>query len=316
MSIFNNQENRIRCGKCNTEFDLMKNKDGCPMCGFGKDFSKPIISTTLNSITASEYMNVPPLTNLKSGKPIINAESNVWGAWLMFNDFFAPKFICRVLVGKMHHEKKDYIILEDLMADSISMIKSQGLSKYKGFPNLQKDSKGMRLVNHFLITFVKMGLVEAKSVKGNPKDLWTEKWGNIAVSITKEGYEFAKLGNNIFDYHKDEQTLTKQEKEWLKNYLVKIDAQGYKEYSALKEVYDFLKKGNNGNSDLWKWFENNKKIREYILQRSERAKADPEIFKQQLSNYAKTFSSAKISLLREFGVVRDKRNDYTIIGEL
>ena len=35
MGLFS-QENMIKCGKCSTEFDLGKNKGGCPLCGFGR----------------------------------------------------------------------------------------------------------------------------------------------------------------------------------------------------------------------------------------------------------------------------------------
>jgi len=84
----------------------------------------------------------------------------------------------------------------------------------------------------------------------------------------------------------------------------------------LKEVYDFLKTGNNGNQDLWDWFEDNEKFQEYIKYRSEKAKNDDRIFRKQLHNYARTFASAKISLLRELGLVKNKRNDYTIVGEM
>ena len=60
----------------------------------------------------------------------------------------------------------------------------------------------------------------------------------------------------------------------------------------------------------------NKEFQDYIKKRSKRAKDDPRAFQKQLSNYARSFASAKISLLREMGVVRDKRNDYTITGEI
>ena len=68
--------------------------------------------------------------------------------------------------------------------------------------------------------------------------------------------------------------------------------------------------------DLCKWFENNKKFCDYIYERSERAQRDSQVLKQQIHNYARTFASAKISLLRELGVVRNKRNDYAITGDL
>ena len=83
----------------------------------------------------------------------------------------------------------------------------------------------------------------------------------------------------------------------------------------MKEVHNFLKGGNNGNSDLWNWFKNNEKYKNYVRERSKRAREDPVIFEKQLTNYARSFSTAKISLLRELGLVKNKRNDYSIMGD-
>jgi rubrerythrin len=318
MKLFLGQENRIKCGQCGTEFDLNINKDGCPLCGFGKNFAQPdkkkeesVVSKV--DVSASK---LPTLTNLKSGSIKVSAETKIWGSWLMFNDVFAPKFVCRILIWKLFNEKKEQIILKDLMNEVINSVRIQQMSKYKGFPNLKKDPNGSRIVNHFLMTFYNLGLIDAKILNEKTEDIWQENWNNISITITKEGYEFAQLQNNLLDYKKEEQILTIEEKNWLIKYFKKIDEQGYKEYSTLKEVYEHLKNGKNGNIDLWTWFENNKKISEYVKSRSKKAQSDEKIFKQQLSNYAKTFSSAKISLLRELGVVKDKRGDYTIIGEL
>ena len=86
--------------------------------------------------------------------------------------------------------------------------------------------------------------------------------------------------------------------------------------TLIQEVFEHIKSGHNGNKDLWNWFENDKRFQDYIRSRSRRAKEDPKIFDKQLSNYAKTFASTKISLLRELGIIKNKRNDYSIIGEL
>jgi len=321
MGLFTIQENRIRCGKCNTEFDLNKNKNGCPLCGFGKK-SQKIISDEIKTVPAMiqeqktiEYLQSPPSMKLKSGFVIADDETKTWGAWLMFNDFFAPKFLSRVLAWKLHKESSENILLSNLMDNSINLIIKYNLSHLKGFPNLKKDKEGARLVNHFLKTFVNMGLIIAEPIEKGIDNVWKEKWDKIKVSLTKEGLEFAQLKNNIFDKGKTEQILTTEEKDWLVDYYKKIDKEGYKEYSVLNEVYGFLKSGNNGNKDLWNWFENNAKFKEYILNRSERARNNSKVFEKQLSNYARSFASAKVSLLRELGVVRNKRNDYTIIGE-
>lgn len=321
MGLFTTQENRIRCGKCNTEFDLNRNPDGCPLCGFGKKIAKEGVTESKvmpkknPDDPASMYFQIPPSLKLSSGKVISNDETKTWGAWLMFNDFFAPKFLSRVLAWKMQKENSKSILLSDLMSESIGLIREHNLSHLKGFPNLEKDKEGGRLVHHFLRTFVNMGLVNAEPIEKDIEDVWKEKWDKIKVSLTKEGLEFAQIKNRVFDEGRAEQILTLEEKDWLIDHLNQIDKEGYREYSILKGIYDFLKVGNNGNKDLWAWFENNEKFKKYILSRSERARNDDKKFKKQLYNYARSFASAKVSLLRELGVVKDKRNDYSIIGE-
>ena len=322
MKLFSNQENRIRCVRCGTEFDLTKNKEGCPLCGFGKksfaeyplEFSKK--EETPKTQSSVEFFGIPPEMNLQKGKTITDKETQTWGSWLMFNDFFAPKFISKVLAWKMYKEKKDFVFLNDLIEETINLIVKHHLSQLKGFPNLDKDRKGGRLVHHFLRTFVNMGLIDANLDGRRGDEIWKENWTKIKISLTKQGLQFARIKNSVFDERKKEQILSLEEKNWLVDYLKGIDKEGHKEYSILRQVYDFLKSGKNGNKDLWKWFENNKKFCDYIHERSERAQKDSKIFKQQIHNYARTFASAKISLLRELGVVKDKRNDYTIIGNL
>ncbi len=335
MGLFKTNENRVICGRCKTEFDLIKNNEHCPLCGFGKEYmiNKEIEFVTIEKYPKKEiieisskpnfeknidekYLKIPSHLELESGEIMADEETKVWGHWLMFNDFFAPKFLTRVLGWKMHESGADYIKLDELMIDSIRLIKNHKLSSLKGFPNLQNDSEGGRLVNHFLRTFNKMGLVKVKSIDSTTNDVWKEKWNKIEVALTKEGLEFARLSNPLFDEGKEEQILSSEEKQWILNHLKRIDREGYKEYSILSEVYEFLKSGKNGNKDLRTWFENDKKFQNYIKKRSVRARDNPKIYEKQLRNYARTFASAKVSLLRELGLVKNKRNDYTIMREL
>jgi len=319
MTRRNILENWLKCGECGTEFDLNKNKSGCPLCGFGKNYLiKNVEKLSKDNSDISFYTNytsIPPIMELNRANIDADKESEVWGSWLMFNDFFAPKLICRVLAWKLHEEESETILLSSLMSSVIKTIETTGLSNMKGFPNLHKDNKGDRLVNHFLRTFTKMGLTIVKPLNTDVRDIWTEDWNTIQVSLSQKGLEFAKIKNPIFDEQNTIQVLNEEEKKWMITYLKEIDVIGYKEYSVLKEVYNFLKNGNNGNRDLWNWFKNNEKFRNYILERSKRAREDPEVFEKQLTNYSRSFSTAKISLLRELGLVKNKRNDYTIMGE-
>src|SRR3989344_3571628 len=277
MGIFT-PENRIKCGNCGTEFDFNRNTNGCPLCSFGGKKTVKEELKTASNVTASmgkvNYLAIPPELKLKSGDVHSDRETETWGSWLMFNDFFAPKFLARVLAWKLSEKKTNVIVLKEFMASIVQIIKDNELTSLKGFPDLEKDRDGNRLVNHFLKTATNMGLFEVKAVSSKVKDVWTEKWDNIFVSLTKEGLEFARLRNTV--------------------------------------VYNHLKAGRNGNKDLWAWFEKSEPFRDYIKYRSEKARKDPKIFQKQLHNYARSFASAKISLLRELGVVKDKRNDYTI----
>lgn len=331
MKIFKSQSNTIKCGRCNTEFDLEKNEKHCPLCGFGKKqimdreiqlvpiekypkeetITIPIELTTENS---NGVISIPTPMDLELGNVYSNKETSVWGSWLMFNTFLPIKFLARITAWEMSEENT--IRLDNLINNAIKLVHKYNLSKLKGFPNLEKDPEGNRLVYHFLSTGIKMGLFDVKSSRKDIDDVLKGKWREIEVSLTKEGLDFARLRNPVFDDKKQGPALSKEEKEWIVKYLKKIDKEGHKEYSILKDVYEFLNSGHNGNKDLWGWFEENKVFRDYIKKRSIRAKSDKKIFEQQLKNYARTFASAKISLLRELGVVKDKRNDYTIVGEL
>ena len=327
MVFFN--ANMIKCGKCGTEFDFNKNSNGCPLCGLGKKVAIPTKykegTITEEDTLASyvEYMSPPPDLKLRSGKIHPTEETKTWGSLMMFNDFFAPKFLARVTAWMLKDKDSDSILLSELVNKSVELILLHNLHSLKGFPSqikkdetIRKDPAVGRLVYHFLFTAEHMGLFEANAIEPQAQNVWGEDWDKIEISLTKEGLEFAQLKNPVFDENKKEQVFSQEEKKWIVNYLKKIDKQGFKEYSVLKEVYDFMKKGHNGKDDLWNWFKHNKKYTDYIERISKRAKKNPDILEQQIDNYSKTFASVKVSLLRELGVVRNKRNDYTVVGEL
>jgi ribosomal protein L37E len=303
-------ENRVKCGRCSTEFDINKNLKGCPLCGFGKG------STSSNfTIKKSSYLSVPPKLNLKAFLPIVDEERKIVGAWGMFNDFFSGKAVCRILAHVMNETGNDYIKLDDLIKKTTEVFADCNLSELKGFPkDLQSDSSVGRLVYHFISTFANMGLL---NIKSNNKSNWTsEGWNNVLITLTKDGYEFAKLRNKIFDDNdRSSQVLTVEEREWMIEFLKEIDKKGYKEYSILYEVYTFIKKGHNGKNDLWKWFRENKNFRKYLEVWSRKVDK-PKEFEKQIANLAQTFAAGKLSLLRELGIISDRRNDYTVIGEL
>ena len=208
--------------------------------------------------------------------------------------------------------------MNELIEKAKGVMQENRLTVLKGFPNdIESDSSVGRLVFHFLAGFNKMGLVNVKLVGTSEREIiWSEPWETIIIAPTQKGLEFARLRNWVFDEHDyKNQVLTEEEQKWMINYLIEIDQQGFKEYHLLKQITSFIKKGKNGNRDLWEWFKNNPEFITYIKSWSSK-NDNPKAFEKQITNLAQTFGSGKISLLRELGIIKNKRNDYTIVGEL
>ena len=311
------QENWVKCGKCGTEFDLNKN-NGCPLCGFGskKNIQEDKAKKEKSENKILEYLSIPNDLVLEPGKPLIDDETRSVGSWGMFNSFFPGKATLRVLAHLMEETNQKYVRLSDLMNKMREVLQESELTKLRGFPNnTKKESSIGRLVYHFIRIFTEMGFFIVKTTDRSKEDVWACNWEDIEITLTKEGLEFAKIKNRVFDYNESNQVLTLEEKTWLIDYLKKIDREGYKEYSILKDVFEFLKEGHNGKDELWNWFKNNENFRNYVKQWSRKAD-DPEAFEKQIENISTTFAAGKLALLRELGIVKNKRNDYTILEEL
>ena len=328
MSLFST-ENHVRCGRCGTEFDLNKNKNECPLCGFGKATFQEVKSienfpikqiTTGTERSQKNYLTAPIKIDLPNGKIVIDYETKRVGLWGMFNDFFSGKFLLRVSANMLIEEKKDFVSLRDLIEKSKIIMLQKDLLTLKGFPNdINAESAVGRLVYHFLAGYHKMGLFEIKLNRASEdmkENMLNEPWENVLIRPTSEGLEFARLKNHIFDEHDYEnQILTEEEREWMINYLKTIEKKGFKEYYLLNQIVSFLKKGKTGNKDLWDWLKKNPEFVSYVKERSGKSK-NPKAFERQLENLSKTFGASKISLLRELGIIKNKRDDYTIIGEI
>jgi hypothetical protein len=322
--MINTNENRVKCGKCNTEFDLNKN-DGCPLCGFG--VGKQTTSTRLNKKLQIEnepikYLAIPNNLELEPGELTIDDEIKSVGSWGMFNSFFPGKAVLRILANMLDKEKTKTVTLDALTKKTSETVEIYNLSKLRGFPKDPDNNNSIgRLVYHFIRTFTEMGFFTVKPKEETKKNVWDEPWNNIEITLTKEGLEFAKIRNKIFDNSDFSQTsmefqiLTKEEKQWLTDYLKKIDEEGYKEYSILKNVFEFIKQGHNGKGELWNWFETNPAFVDYVKQWSRKTE-NPEDFGKQIKNLSTTFAAGKLALLRELGIISNKRNDYTIVGEI
>lgn len=318
MGLFSINENRIKCGNCNTEFDLNKN-DGCPLCLFGNSAKNTRKSSIQPSgtvkINKSALLSIPPKGSYDFGKVVKSPQTEVFGGMMMFNSFFPGKAIIRIAANMMAERGIKKINLEELIDRSAVIIKSAGLSKYRGFPNNpKKDSSLSRLFHHFIRTFHEMGMINITSEVESSADVWGQNWSKLNCSVTQQGFEFACLKNTLFDTGDDNQVLTNEEVNWMIRYLKQIAKSGYNEYYILNDVYNFLKEGNNGKDDLWNWFKSKKSFINYV-RTSSRKSNDEKAFSSQIDNLTSTLGTSKLALLRELSVIKNKRDDYTIISQ-
>lgn len=286
---------------------------------------KQIQSLIPSEIENSEkdYLKIPNLqNNLEHAKPnfyINDDRPQRVGTWGQVNSFFSIKAALRVLANYLEKKDVDSINLNIFVEICIKLFKENGLNIYRGFPSTEKDTAIGRFVWHFLTAAHEMGLIIIKEsmldYDGMPSSLHDLE--DVKIGITQEGLEFARLKNNILDGISNKQVLTQEEKYWMVSFLKKIDSEGYKEYSLLKDVFEFIKQGNNGKNDLCNWFENDQRFIEFIKSWSRKAESGKaEELKNQIKNLATTYSAAKVAFLRELGIIRNKRNNYDIIGEL
>lgn len=271
---------------------------------------------------SGNYLSLPP--NIRNF-PINNVtqdsfqdltRANSVGTWGQFNSFFPSKAALRILANKLHEAEVDSMVFGEFVDDCIytfnkTKIANKKLNRYRGFPRRKKDTAVGRFVWHFLATALDMGfftvISDEKRIPSSSND-----WYTISISLTQDGLEYARMENPFFDSKVPIQVLSENESNWMLEHLNKLDKRGYKEYSLLMDVYDFLKAGNNGKEDLWDWFENDERFITYVQSWSR--KKDTQIqFNKQLSNLAKTFASSKIALLRELLLINTKRGEYNVI---
>jgi hypothetical protein len=269
------------------------------------------IPSNIESVT--KYLTAPPEPeNLPEGKVITSSkEAKYVGTIGLFNSFFPVKAVLRILAHMMNENDGRPITLQQLVERSVEVFSAAGLSEYRGFPmrrkgKTEKESAIGRLVWHFIIPARDMGLIEANG------EIPAKAWDNVKVSVTKKGWEFARLENRLLDGGDRVQVLSEAEREWMLDYLKKIDEVGYKEYSFLTRIFEELKKG---NTDIAAWLESDEQFNEYVKSWSKK-KENPSEFRKQIRNMAVMFAQGKIALLRELGVISNRRNDYTVIGQL
>jgi hypothetical protein len=260
----------------------------------------------------ASYLSIPArLEGLRSGRTSLESiGSKQVGTWGQFNSFFPVKAVLRVLAHMMEENGEKAVDLDDLVGKSIEAVTAAGLLHYRGFPKkVEKESAVGRLVWHFITPAHEMGMI---GIEGEDTEIPVKDWKGTNVFLTRQGQEFARLENLILDKDGKEQVLSDAERAWMVKYLKKIDNEGFREYTLLRRIFEQL---NRRNTDLAAWLEENRQFIEYVKSWSRKAK-DKKRLREQIKNVAAMFAQSKIALLRELGVVRNKRNDYTVIGEL
>lgn len=225
-----------------------------------------------------------------------------FGSWGMFNSYVPGKAALRVLINMMHENGGEAVKFWSLIDECASEFWRLRL-RYRGFPKRTSDSAKNRLAMHLIWSYSEMGLIR---IFGGEKD--------PIVAVTRDGQEFASLHNPLIDDGKGK-PLSPEEQRWLISHLKKIDALGHKDFTVLKGVVEFLDQGNRSFDDIVNYFQSNKDFESWVLQGS-RYKDSPKDFAQQLQNISRTFTSGKIALLRELGIVSDSRAKYKVIRSL
>jgi len=259
-----------------------------------------VISTNQSPLQIDLIKESHDSQNVSSADPKI--EKREFGSWGMFNSYVPGKAALRVLINMTHKNGGEAVKFWSLIDECASEFWRLRL-RYRGFPKRTSDSAKNRLAMHLVWPYAEMGLMRIFGEKKDP-----------LVASTKDGQEFANLHNPLIDEGKG-RPLSPEEQKWLLLHLKKIDEIGYKDFSILKEVAEFLKQGNRGFQDIVNYFQTSKEFEPWVLQGS-RHKDSPKAFAQQLSNVSRTFASGKIALLRELGIVSDSRAKYKVIGTM
>jgi hypothetical protein len=259
--------------------------------------------TDLESLEAYQSENflkeLSTFENIKFAEPEIKQRK--FGGWGMFNSYAPGKAALRVLMNLLNENAGNPVKFSRLIDECMTYFSRSGLYKYRGFPKRISESARGRLATHLILPYYDMGLMK---VHGGMK--------NGHVTSTEKGLAFAKLQNPLLDEKGKTKPLSEEESQWLIGYLQEIDGLGYKEFSLLKGLTQFLADSERQFEDIVDWFKNKKDFVEWLRDGS-RHEDDPKAFSRQLDNVARTFASGKVALLRELGVVSGARATYKVL---
>jgi len=267
---------------------------------------EPSTKTNLKSLEAyqseSFLKELSAFENIKLAEPEIKQRK--FGAWGMFNSYAPGKAALRVLMKLLNKNAGNPIKFSRLIDECMTYFSRSGLYKYRGFPKRISESARGRLATHLILPYHEMGLMK---VHGGMK--------NGHIMFTEKGLAFTKLQNPLLDEKGKTKPLSEDESQWLIGYLQEIDGLGYKEFSLLKGLTEFLADSKRQFEDIVDWFKNKKDFVEWLREGS-RCEDDPKAFSRQLDNVARTFASGKVALLRELGVVSSARATYEVLQNL
>jgi hypothetical protein len=268
----------------------------------------------------TDILSAPPIRQkLASAKPNIGhyaSRADLIGSQVLFNSFYPIKAACRMIGNFTASQREEECRLDRFVSNSITCFSKRGLEALRGFPSSNKSSAYGRYVLHFLNTACEMGILyyeQADQKEQMPTSLL--EWDHYRIALTNEGLTFAAMDNNVFDHGSKTQVFSEGERNWLLDYLKKIESQNYREYSILREVYQFLKEGHDGKNDLRKWFLTNTRFNRFADTWSKQENMDETTRLKQMTNLAASISGSKIALLRELGLISNRRNDYRIMGD-
>jgi len=232
------------------------------------------------------------------------------GKNFLFNSFFAAKAMLRVIANLTNKEGK--APEQDKVLDTFNNATiARGLQKYNGFPKNRENEKHERSSVNKLFYSILLPLSQMGMLKLNDNN----------ISLTKNGLEFSMLTSPKLDNNKDE-LLSEEEINYLIGYLKEIDMHGYKEYTFLKRIIDFIKeKSTYGKTpvyqDLVDFIKRDERFVDYIYKTSKFGKnglpKESRDFLNKLQRTAQAVVASRIALLRELRVIEDKRNSYRII---
>jgi hypothetical protein len=261
--------------------------------GYAKYFDKPVEYT-------AELLLQPSVTSHEFGL----------GTTFLFNSFFAAKAMLRA-IANLTNEKKEPASVEDVLQVFYKAAKARDLQKIKGFPKERskqrhEGSNENRPLYSIILPLSELGLLSKENDK---------------VYLTKAGLELAQLDNPKLDENK-ESLLSEKEIEFITDYLKQIDAQGYKEYSVLKGFVNYIKEMQQHGKmpsyqDLTKYFYSNQGFVDFLYKNSKFGKRgipkETHDFNNWVKRESRAIASSKISILRELGVLENKRNSYKIL---